>query len=1147
MSVEGSTTHEIRSTEQARKAKPGRVARTLLSEASMLLHHLNSTSGLTITLHPQGVVHSILCDGILINHAIGDALRGTIGRIYLRRRSGKRVDAIELTTPASSSAFGVSGQMAVWSGTWDGLSYRCLLEVHPTESAWRWRIETKSDERAELDVVLVQDLGLSSRAGVLINEAYTAQYLDQRIETSKAWGPVLMTRQNRAIDGHFPWLAQACVTGGEGCLTDGISFFSPRHRATGMPERLSMRCIGVCAYQGEFACGVLQSVPTEVSPGNQSQWSFGSVFRKDHPSATNVDDLDEVTPLFNWALDQADSSAVETTRIDRHRLERLPRLSGDTLRENELQTEFPGNWRHTERRNGELLSFFRGMDEHVVTRAKEELTERPHGHILRSASELLPGDHDMSSTAWMHGVFASQVTLGNTVFQKLLPVARNPLDVNSRGGLRLLVHLDDGWMQLAVPSAMSMTRGSANWIYRVDKRTLRIRCEAVSTGAAMGFSVDCEGDPVRLMLVSDVLMGTVEYEHEILLDADPASGCLTLRPSPESDFGRHEPDAWFSIGARDPELVEALGGDELLYADGRGRGYPWIAMRTCPLRHFEFSLSGGLHQADQEKPAIDASGQQDGQDAEDSWLDLDSGLSLEHQREEAGCLEETLRWFGHNAAIHLSAPHGLEQYTGGAWGVRDVCQGPVEFLLAKGKRDAVRSILLRVFEEQNPTGDWPQWFMFDGYTGVRQADSHGDVVVWPLKALAAYLHGTGDMELLKSNLGYFGTQKRESILEHVRRAVEHIEGLFIPGTHLMRYGHGDWNDALQPTSASLRERLVSTWTCALLSQALRELGEVLSTRDELSELHERLISLADAIRSDTREHLMPNGLVCGLGYALEDGKGFDPILHPLDKRTGLRYRLLPMTRGILSGLFTTDEARHHLATIREHLLAPDGARLMDRPPEYRGGLEQFFQRSESAASFSREIGLMYVHAHLRYAEALAMLGEADALAQALMCVSPVCLSDRLESAELRQSNAYFSSSDAAVSNREEAKLRYAEVMRGEIGVKGGWRIYSSGPGLYVSTVIRSLLGWREQSDGVLLDPVIPACLNGLRYRFVRDGRPVCVTYHVSERGYGPTGVSINGKTIDPLERSSHPYREGGLLLPVSLLNSPDTLEIEVGL
>ena len=107
------------------------------------------------------------------------------------------------------------------------------------------------------------------------------------------------------------------------------------------------------------------------------------------------------------------------------------------------------------------------------------------------------------------------------------------------------------------------------------------------------------------------------------------------------------------------------------------------------------------------------------------------------------------------------------------------------------------------------------------------------------------------------------------------------------------------------------------------------------------------------------------------------------MLHPSDTRTGLSYSLLPMTRSIIGGLFTPEQAQHHLRLIREHLLFPDGVRLMDRPVAYHGGPEQIFRRAESAAFFGREIGLMYVHAHLRYGEAMAVLGEADALWEAL--------------------------------------------------------------------------------------------------------------------------------------------------------------------
>ena len=167
------------------------------------------------------------------------------------------------------------------------------------------------------------------------------------------------------------------------------------------------------------------------------------------------------------------------------------------------------------------------------------------------------------------------------------------------------------------------------------------------------------------------------------------------------------------------------------------------------------------------------------------------------------------------------------------------------------------------------------------------------------------------------------------------------------------------------------------------------------------------------MRADFNRHLVRDGTVAG--YALFDAGLAEPelLLHPSDTRTGLRYSLLPMTRSIIGGLFTEEQARHHLRLIREHLLFPDGVRLMDRPVAYHGGPERVFRRAESAAFFGREIGLMYVHAHLRYGEAMAVLGEAEALWEALQVVNPVSVAERVANASPRQRNAYFSSSDAA--------------------------------------------------------------------------------------------------------------------------------------
>ena len=68
-----------------------------------------------------------------------------------------------------------------------------------------------------------------------------------------------------------------------------------------------------------------------------------------------------------------------------------------------------------------------------------------------------------------------------------------------------------------------------------------------------------------------------------------------------------------------------------------------------------------------------------------------------------------------------------------------------------------------------------------------------------------------------------------------------------------------------------------------------------------------------------------------------------------------------------------------LGLIQEHLLHADGVRLMDKGVNYRGGINTYFMRAETAANFGREIGLQYCHAHIRYCEALAKVGYGDEL------------------------------------------------------------------------------------------------------------------------------------------------------------------------
>src|SRR5947209_7214817 len=306
---------------------------------------------------------------------------------------------------------------------------------------------------------------------------------------------------------------------------------------------------------------------------------------------------------------------------------------------------------------------------------------------------------------------------------------------------------------------------------------------------------------------------------------------------------------------------------------------------------------------------------------------------------------------------------------------------------------------------------------------------------------------------------------------------------------------------------------------------------------------ERLTALCRRIKDDFNRYLVKDGTVAGLVELT--ASGVEHLLHPADRKTGVHYRLLPMTRGMLSGMFTPEQMQHHLALIDQHLLLPDGAHLMDLPMQYYGGTERLFKRAETAANFGREIGLQYVHAHIRYVEAMAMIGRPDDAFAGLLQIIPIGLQDAVPSALPRQSNAYFSSSDAAFCDRYEAREHFDRIRALQVGVKGGWRIYSSGPGLVIGELISNILGLRDYYSDVVLDPVLTRSVDGLTFDFEYAGRPVRYLYHITEEGFSPRRVVINGEAMAAIRHARNPYRPGGMLIPraefVGALDHKDNL------
>jgi CRISPR-associated protein Csx3 len=289
---------------------------------------------------------------------------------------------------------------------------------------------------------------------------------------------------------------------------------------------------------------------------------------------------------------------------------------------------------------------------------------------------------------------------------------------------------------------------------------------------------------------------------------------------------------------------------------------------------------------------------------------------------------------------------------------------------------------------------------------------------------------------------------------------------------------------------------------------------------------------------------MPGGTVAGFLVRGDNGTT-RPLLHPADAATGIRYRLLPMTRAVLAELFTPAQAQHHLEIVQRELRFADGVRLMSEPATYHGGPERLFRRAETAANVGREIGLQYLHAHLRYAEAMAKVADADALWWALQVANPVGLDAVVPLATPRQSNVYFSSSDADFPDRLAMSARWSDLRAGRVAVRGGWRLYSSGPGLFLHKVRACLLGVRESWGDVVLDPVLPRSLDGLVARLTLHGRPMDITYRVRGGGHRPSRIVVDGAPIAPAGRDANPYREGGARVRAADLAHADEVEIEL--
>lgn len=1084
---------------------------------------------------PTGDIFEFNHNGIMLNGFHGNPKDGSPNNIYLRIYKENSVTVHPLLGIRSHSVLKKGKNSLLYTGKVSDISYE--ITFYATEGLWFWDIAL-TGKGETVDLLYGQDIGVASVGGVLTNELYAAQYLGHSVfETEN--GYTICSRQNQDQGGVFPYLRQGSL--GAKLIhysTDGLQFFKTSYKDTNIPGALTEDLPDI-NYQFEFSYTALQTEKFRLD--TIKKIAFYGLAKEDHPKAVGFLEFEDDINTSYEALKKEEYTACPAVVINS---EFGAAYSSPDLEKEDISALFPSRLLE-EYDNDTLLSFFTKDHSHIVTKNKELHTERPHGTIFISCPGILTEDTAkgtftdtqgvISSTAYMYGLFNGQTVLGNTSFHKLLSTPRGLLNIQKNCGQHLYIKLNGSYRLLTLPALFEMGMNYARWYYVLEEDLLRITSYTAAHRPIVVLEVtSLKGKHYDFILTNQLVLGENEHSKDITY-TELRDGLRFTQISAEYPELHYD----MRFDGADWQASD----DRIFYEDGLSRDTSFLTVTLKDTGSFKCIMGGSLTGQETEITSF-PDFEEEKAAALQYYRRLNNGFELNTdssgESTRIDILNQTAWWYTHNAMIHFASPHGLEQPGGAAWGTRDVCQGPMEYFLMTQNYELAGKVLLNIFSHQShSTGEWPQWFMFDRYT-MDAGECHGDVVFWPLKCIGDYLEASGDYELLKKEIPYSDEKDRkDTLLLHIKRAFETITERFIGDTGLITYAGGDWDDTLQPVDPKMREHLVSSWTVALAYQTLKRLGTILADTD--NDFSGILAERSEKIAEDFKSLLIKDGIIPG--FALYDNKEIKYMLHPADTETGIQYRLLPMTRSIIAELVSPEQAQSNMKTINDNLKFPDGVHLMNHPARYSGGVSKLFKRAEQAANVGREISLLYTHAHIRYLEACAKIGDGNTAWDSLFTINPILIQTSVPTACLRQSNMYFSSSDGLFMDRYDFAENFDKLKSGSIPVKAGWRLYSSGPGIYLNQLVSNILGIRFQRDSLVIDPVLSDSLDGLKLTFNCFEKELLFCYHLKKNGEGEqdsrTGritVSIDGTPVSG-ESLSNPYREGGLKIQKELLKN----------